>query len=398
MSISNSAVRKSEGSHQIVPSDSSSEGTCNQRNQAQRPVVDYAHDTSQHQKIKNEWENYRTHRIYSEPDEASSGELSEELADMAPLLPQAMQHSSTATVATLTGSVLTTLATPALSMTTADADQLEAPGENVAVTAQHSLAESATSEPTLMRRPAPSSVISNNAASTVSTPSPKVLIRPRSVIRLATSTLSECITLLKAHLSNAAAKKLVVQFSDAGDFYSLERLCWRVQQELILPVPGKEIVLQVDQPVRDMRHFSKVLLHVEKAMLFTEVNLVGDAVIATWAPLMSALETQPVLHTLQLSGATSDAVCGCFKVWLKYQQTSTATARSGLPLKAICFADLTISDAAVFGAMLRELVARISNVGVLDFSKTRLSAQQINQLCFQLAAAGRADSLKFTSD
>ncbi len=258
MSISNSAVRKSEGSHQIVPSDSSSEGTCNQRDRAQRPVVDYAHETSQHRKIKNEWENYRTTRIYSEPDEASSGELSEEPADMAPLLPEAMQPPSAATVATPTGSVLTSLAAPpALSTTTADGDHLEPPMPNSAVTAQHSLAESATSEPTLMRRRAPSSVISDTAASPVSNPSPKVLIRPRSVIRLATSTLTECITLLKAHLSNTAAKKLVVQFSDASDFYSLERLCWRVQQELNLPVPGKEIVLQVDQPVRDMRHFAK---------------------------------------------------------------------------------------------------------------------------------------------
>ncbi len=143
-----------------------------------------------------------------------------------------------------------------------------------------------------------------------------------------------------------------------------------------------------------------MLLHVEKAMLFTEVNLVGDAGIASWAPLMHLLQTHPVLHTLQLSGATSDAVCGCFKVVLKNQQTSTATstAMPGPPLKAICFADLIISDAAVFGAMLRELVPRMSSVGVLDFAKTRLSVQQINQLCFQLAAAGHADMLKFKPD
>jgi hypothetical protein len=56
---------------------------------------------------------------------------------------------------------------------------------------------------------------------------------------------------------------------------------------------------------------------------------------------------------------------------------------------------LKISDAAVFGSALRDLIAKTPNIETVDFSQTSLSAEQKETLRFQLEPLGRPDLLVF---
>lgn len=121
----------------------------------------------------------------------------------------------------------------------------------------------------------------------------------------------------------------------------------------------------------------------------------GDAVLKTWVTLKRQLERNPEIENLQIAEVNSDTVCGVFKLWMEHQYVPSATVAAGPKIKTLSFVDLTISDVAVFGSMLRAMVSKMPNLLNVDFSQTSLSAEQRELLRFQLEPLGRTDLLKF---
>ena len=133
----------------------------------------------------------------------------------------------------------------------------------------------------------------------------------------------------------------------------------------------------------------------DKSGLVNQISLKGDDVLRTHPLIKYLLEKNPNIPTLQISGVKSDTVCQTFKIWTEYEHVPSIKMTSGLKIRRLCFADLKISDAAVFGSALRDLIAKTPNIRAVDFSQTPLSAEQKETLRFQLEPLGRPDLLVF---
>lgn len=168
------------------------------------------------------------------------------------------------------------------------------------------------------------------------------------------------------------------------------------KQSICLP-PGKEVILCIDQALNydSFNQFGDLMNVMDTLRFFKGVHMRGDAVLKTWVTLKRQLERNPEIENLQIAEVNSDTVCGVFKLWMEHQYVPSATVAAGPKIKTLSFVDLTISDVAVFGSMLRAMVSKMPNLLNVDFSQTSLSAEQRELLRFQLEPLGRTDLLKF---
>lgn len=421
MSIPASAVHTKRNSINITSSEPASEGGSVDVRKTPALELKSLSGSSEGRKIKEDWEAHRAALFLADSDEAGSGELSEHLADRIqtphlsssdsrPAVPTEKKNSLSTTLGTppsftsissaATTTTTTTTATTTSTSTTVAANNALVHNGPISLAARtmsplpraaHSTKHLDTLFQTEYQRFSPSEdrkdFQSNSPA--------RVTKRPRLAIKLSTAGLAESIHFLKNFLADTKTQKLIVQLNENDGISKLEKLLREVQLQQITLAPGKELVLRIEQPVTDPKQFASTIQEINKTKLFTGVDLVGDAVVNTWTNLKRVFQGNSQITNLRISGASSDGVCGCFKNWLSYFYTSAGNTNPGLKLTALSFVDLEISDAAVFGAILREMLVKMPNIDTLDFSTTLLSPKQQDEIRFQLAAAGRDGLLKF---
>lgn len=423
MSIPTGAVHTNRNSIHITSSEPVSEGRSVDVRKIPALELESLSSSSEGRQIKKDWEAHRATLFLADLDEAGSGELSEHLADriQTPNLPSpdsrpaetsekkiglsttlGISPSVTTTSATTptTTTATTTTATTTSTSPTVAAIHSPVHGGSISLAARtvspspraaHSPKYLGTHFEAEFQRFSPSE---DRKDSQPTSPS-RVTKRPRLAIKLSAAEPAESVHSLKNFLADTKTQKLVVQLNENDDLPKLGKFLREVQRQQITPASEKELVLRIEQPVTDPKQFASTIQEINETKLFSGVDLVGDAVVNTWANLKRVFQNNSQIANLRISGASSDAVCGCFKNWLSYFYTSAGNTNPGLKLTTLSFVDLEISDAAVFGAMLREMLAKMPNIATLDFSNTLLSPKQQDEIRFQLAAAGHDGLLKF---
>ena len=208
---------------------------------------------------------------------------------------------------------------------------------------------------------------------------------------------NEAVVLIKNFINDAERKKLIINFQGEEGWRELRDFLSADDAKNIDEFSGKKIILELDcVPYFDhMSLYLDVLRDISESNLLTGIDLKGDPVVKTWPMLKTPLGKNPNIKKLQISDATSDAVCGLFKIWMEYRPMSSANANPGLKITTLSFANLKIADAAVFGSVLRNMVDKMPNLSAVDFSQTPVSAEQKEVLSFQLEPLGRKDLLQF---
>jgi len=208
---------------------------------------------------------------------------------------------------------------------------------------------------------------------------------------------NEAVVLMKNFINDAERKKLIINFQGEEGWRELRNFLSADDAKNIGEFSGKKIILELDcVPYFDhMSLYLDVLRDISESNFLTGIDLKGDPVVKTWPMLKTPLGKNPNIKKLQISDATSDAVCGLFKIWMEYRPMSSANANPGLKITTLSFANLKIADASVFGSVLRNMVDKMPNLSAVDFSQTPLSAEQKEVLSFQLEPLGRKDLLQF---
>ena len=207
----------------------------------------------------------------------------------------------------------------------------------------------------------------------------------------------ESFAVFKNFLADTERNKLTISYQTKEGMRNLQNCLFACATGNVTAVPNKEI--HVEMGVRldydTINLLSELVFSMGQSGLVNQISLKGDDVLRTHPRMKYLLEKNPNIQTLQISGVKSDTVCQTFKIWTEYEHVPSIKMTSGLKIRRLCFAALKISDAAVFGSALRDLIAKTPNIKTVDFSQTPLSAEQKETLRFQLEPLGRPDLLEF---
>ena len=208
---------------------------------------------------------------------------------------------------------------------------------------------------------------------------------------------TESFALFKNFLTDTERNKLTISYQTKEGMRSLQNCLSACATGNNTAVPNKEIHvemgLSLDYDTIDL--LSDLVFSMGQSGMVNQISLKGDDVLRTHPRIKYLLEKNPNIPTLQISGVKSDTVCQTFKIWTEYEHVPSIKMTSGMKIRRLCFAGLKISDAAVFGSALRDLIAKTPNIKTVDFSQTPLSAEQKETLRFQLERLGRPDLLVF---
>ena len=315
------------------------------------PLMKNSTDSAADSEIKKVWAQFSSPNADSEWDDAGSGELSEEVAAPVESFTAAPRAAATAAP----GITLTT--SPTLTTTTT----------------------TATAGPQFWQQESES-------------------VSEQSTMRLDLSVTDPVRAERKIFnfLAHPSAQTLAIPLQTPDALRKLEHFLYSFRQSYALTMPPeKKIIIDVQQPNTDPTAFNQALNEIGRSRIIGGINLTGDEVLKTWVGLKALLGKNTAIDTLQISGATSDAICQCFKNWTEFHYTPSANAAPGLMVKTLAFSDVRISDAAVFGAMLRTIGGSMRYLQAVDFSATPLSAQQKNELLAQLEPVGMDTMLQF---
>ena len=204
-------------------------------------------------------------------------------------------------------------------------------------------------------------------------------------------------TQLQDFLNDAERHKLTISYQTKEGMRNLQQCLLACTTQQMTAAPNKEIVIEMGLRLdyETLNLLGGLSSSIERSGLVTAISLKGDDVLQTHPRIRHLLDRTPGIHTLQISEVKSDTVCQTFKIWSEYQYVPSTKTTAGLKIRRLCFSGLKISDAAVFGSALRDMLAKMPNIKTVDFSQTALSAEQKDILRFQLAPLGRQDLLEF---
>jgi hypothetical protein len=220
---------------------------------------------------------------------------------------------------------------------------------------------------------------------------------PYPTISLSPDDLDAKLDLINFFLERPEAKKLVMSLPDDGDLNKAISAFTAISRNKFSSVVNKEVFISLDHRVTDPSAFHALLNTIYKSSLVTGLDFVGDGMLKKWSDFKRVLGTTSKVDTFQFSGVTSDAFCECFKSWLPHKNVIAIDKPPMLRAKTLCFVDLKISDAAVFGSVLGALILKMPKLSLIDFSGANLSDEQKDVLRFQLGAIAvdREHLLKF---
>lgn len=368
MSIPTSGVRSGVPVSPASPGQQVSRETDTALSDATLPVVKNSADSEASSQIKKEWAQRSSPLADNDWDDAGSGELSEELFAESESSPAAQRNARaipTSSTLTTTSPTFTTITT---TTTTAGAGN-QAIQPSVAMTAGVPLrqqdAESVSEQPTTL-------------------------------LDLSTTNHPRAAWEIFNFLANPNAQTLRIPLKTPDAFGNVEKFLHFFRQAYALTMPpAKKVIIDACQVNTDPRIFAQMLNEIGRSTLIGGINLEGDAVLKSWVGLKPLLGKNTAIDTLQISGASSDAICDCFKTWSGFQYVPSANAEPGLMIQTLVFSGIQVSDAAVLGAALRTIGKYMRDLQTVDFSGTQLSAQQKNELRAQLEVVGMDILLKF---
>jgi len=220
---------------------------------------------------------------------------------------------------------------------------------------------------------------------------------PYPAISLSPDDLDAKLDLINFFLARPEAKKLVMSLPDDGDLNKAISAVTAISRNKFSSVVNKEVFISLDHRVTDPSAFHALLNTIYKSSLVTGLDFVGDGMLKKWSDFKRVLGTTSKVATFQFSSVTSDAFCECFKSWLPHKNVIAIDKPPMLRAKTLCFVDLKISDAAVFGSVLGALILKMPKLSLIDCSGANLSDEQKDVLRFQLGAIAvdREHLLKF---